>query len=243
MTARQPTDSYLSPPCTALALRRWLWPRCAEVLAGHHIADPFGGAGTLLPWTVGDDAGSLLRCHAFELSPLWLPELETRLAASRVRICDSLGLADWSVMGGRVQPHIVTNPPYRYMDESIRRLHDHARTHHRWVCALTRLEWWQHEGGKAKRDGTPSLVRRDYMPDDLLILGWRPSFGFRRDKAGKIVKGTDKSTGYAWCVWRPVAAAPSERRYELLTRPLVAKGLKDEHSRVARLAFGFGVAA
>jgi hypothetical protein len=189
-----------------------------------HWLDPFAGAGMLLRWVVGDDAGAHLREHAFELERRWRPELELRLSPARVRTCDSMALADWSVRGGAVAPHVATNPPYIVADAAIARLHAHARAHHRWVAALTRTDWWQHAG----RD----VVR----PDHLLMLAWRPSFGFRREKkTGKIVMGTDRFTGYTWAVWCPVASERTELHW--LERPVVAKALVAEHRALARKAF------
>lgn len=230
VTPRQATDSYLTPACAALALRRWLDERAPEALSGMHWLDPFAGAGTLLRWVVGDDAGSHLRSHAFELQARWRPELEARLTPARVRTCDSMALADWSVRGGQVQPHVITNPPYVVTDDAVARLHAHARTHHRWVAALTRTDWWQHAG------------RDEVRPDHLLMLAWRPAFGFRRDKAtGKLVLGTDRFTGYVWSIWAPVASTATELHW--VERPFVAPALRDEHRTLARMAFDFGSAA
>lgn len=228
MTVRQTTDCYLTPPCAALALRRWLDPRCGEVLDRGRWLDPFAGAGRLLHWVVGAHVGALIRSHAFELERRWLPELTESIGGSRVRLCDSMALADWSVHRGE-QPHIVTNPPYGVADEALARLHAHARTHHRWVAALTRTDWWQHP------------ERDEVRPDHLLMLAWRPAFGFRREKkTGKVVLGTDRFTGYTWAVWAPIATGRTELHW--LERPLVAKALVAEHKRLARMAFDWAEA-
>lgn len=226
MTPRSPTDAYLSPPCAALALRAWLLDRCPDAVTGWHWLDPFAGAGTLLSWMLGGEVGTRVRLHAFEQDRRWRPELEARLSPARVRICDSFALADWSVAGGAAQPHVITNKPYGRTPEGVLRLASHARVNQRWSAGLMRTDWWQHP------------KRADVRPDWMLMLGWRPSFGYRREKnSGRVVMSTDRFTGYVWAVWEPVATGRTE--LEFLERPDVPAEFVAEHRRVARMAYDF----
>lgn len=234
MTARNPTDAYLSPACAALAIRAWFRRRAPEALLGGHWADIFAGAGTLLEWSVGSlvhpDVGHellvpLSRLHAVELDTRWRPELEARFAPRQVRFGDAFALP-WSVCAGLVHPHIVTNPPYGRTPEAIARLARHARLHRRWTAALLRTDWWQHPD------------RHTLRPDHFLLLEWRPAFGFRTEKSsGKVVLSTDRFTGYVWAVWAPIPTGRTE--LEFLERPHVPEALRLEHRRVARLAFDY----
>lgn len=223
MTARSPTDAYLSPPCAALALRAWLRRVAPDAVQVGHWLDPFAGAGTLLEWTVGTTRS---RHHAVELDERWRPELAERFEAHNLRLADAFGLPDWSVCAGFVQPHIVTNPPYGRTPEAIVRLAQHARTQGRWCAALLRTDWWQHP------------ERHLWRPDHFLLLEWRPAFGFREEKStGKVVLSTDRFTGYVWAVWSPFPGRRAE--LEFLSRPEVPDELRAEHRRLARLAFDY----
>lgn len=229
MTLRSPTDAYLSPPCSALGLGRWLVRHCDQELATGHWADIFAGAGSLLEWTLFGLV-PLSRIHAFEQDRRWGPELRARVP--RARFCDSFALPDWSVSttAGLAQPHIVTNKPYARTPEGVLRLATHARTTQRWACALMRTDWWQH----AKREAV--------RPDKMLMLSWRPAFGWRRDsQTGRLVWSTDRFTGYVWAVWAPVATGRTE--LEFLEKPDVPRELVLEHKRLARMAFDFSEAA
>lgn len=231
MTARHPLDCYLTTADAALALRLDLEQHHPEELAGWHWLDQFAGPALCVSIVVGGvspDRGALRRTHAWELDTRWSEEIRTRIEPARMRVgVDSLALP-WLVHGG-VAPHIVTNFPFG-RDEAVGLLRKHAREHKRLVCALMRTDWWQHPGRF-----------RDLRPDALLMLSWRPAFGFRRDdKTGKVSLSTDRFTGYVWALWTPRESVST--RFSVLERPEVPKGLRDEHRRLARMAYDFAAA-
>ena len=239
MTPRQATDAYLTTPCAAIALGGHLAEHHPGLVdGGAPVLDPFAGAGTLVPWTLGDLLAGRVG-HAFELERRWRPELYRHLHPARVRFCDSLSCS-WLVAGGRVAPAVLTNPPFVAMDQAIARLYEHARTHRVLVAALTRTDWWQHPGRRGA--GDERTVREDFRPDTILMLRWRPAFGFRRDRAtGKLLLGTDRFTGYVWAIWEP---EPREHtRLLWATKPAVPRALKGEHKRLALMAYEFTEAA
>lgn len=228
MTARHPLDCYLSPGCTALALRSYLELHYPAELAGWHWLDMFAGPGLLVSTVVGGTDpghGALARTHAWELDRRWRDDLHTRIEPARTRLgLDSFDVP-WVVHGGRA-PHVVTNFPYG-RDEAVGALRLHAREHRRVTCALMRTDWWQHPG---RWD--------EHRPDAMLMLSWRPAFGFRREKlTGKVVLSTDRYTGYLWALWAPEESAAT--RFEVLPRPEVPKPLVLEHRRLARKAYAF----
>lgn len=222
-TTRNKLDAYLSPPSAALALRYWLLERFPASI-GEHWLDPFAGPGTLLDWTL---AGQRARLHAFEMDARWRGELTSRIDPLRVRTCDSFALVDWTVLAGAIAPHLVTNKPFARTPEAIVRMVSHARTLQRLAAGLMRTDWWQHPQRSAMR------------PDHMLMLDWRPAFGWRWDKkTARLVWSTDRFTGYVWAVWAPTPTGRTE--LEWLDRPEVPPDLVAEHKRLARLAFTYG---
>lgn len=221
MTARHPLDCYLTPPCVALAVHAYLCDRAPEVLHEPWL-DPFSGPGRFVAWVVaGTAAPPLALLHAWDLDPRWRRDLSQIILPARTRLgVDTIDMP-WVVAGRAV--NIATNHPYG-CDAAVRRLHDQARVHGRWALGVVRTDWWQHPGRfEALR------------PDAQLQLGWRPAFGFRADKAGRIALGTDRFTGYTVSVWRPERAPRCE--LEVLTRPDVPRALKHDHKVLARHAY------
>ncbi|MCC7542475.1 MAG: hypothetical protein IT379_40025 [Deltaproteobacteria bacterium] len=223
MTARHPLDCYLSPPCTALALRAHLEasPETAEALHGWHWHDPFAGPAYMFETLVRGVDGppsTRLRMSARELDTRWGDEICRRVYPAHARVGEDSFEHDWP------RAHVATNFPYG-RDEAVQRLRDHARTHGRYACALMRTDWWQHPGRF-----------EELRPDELLMLTWRPGFGYRLDRAsGKVVFSTDRYTGYVWALWAPRPAASCA--FATLPRPEVPRALRDEHRRLARMAY------
>lgn len=50
MTDRHPMDCYVTPPCAAIAIGKWLEERWPHEVSDLDWLDPFAGPGTLLPW-------------------------------------------------------------------------------------------------------------------------------------------------------------------------------------------------
>lgn len=219
MTARHPNDAYLTPPCAAIALGRWL--RSAPGFIPHHILDPFAGAGSLLRWA-GDECSDLRFDYLFahELDARWVPELHTRFKPFFVSVGRDSFAMPWTVRG--LAPHVITNPPFGRTREAVERSRAHAYDHGRFACVLMRTDWWQHEG------------RGHLAPDYFVALQWRPVFGL--NKHGKF---SADYAGYVWCVWTPEATG--ECRMAWLARPDdVPREMVAEHRRLARMAHEMG---
>lgn len=226
MTARHPMDCYITPPCAARAMGIYLEASdLAEWYVEDDWLDPFAGPGTLLPWMLRLEPEFVpdVQSHAFELDMRWdaeqrayIPDMNRRLGR------DSLAMT-WAVRGQ--VPHVATNIPFGVTTEALARCRTHAYDHERVACVLMRTDWWQHQGRSALR------------PDRMLLLEWRPAFGFRIDKRGKVVLSTDYA-GYVWCVYEPRPTGRTE--VDFLVRPEVPNHQRAEHKRLARLAFDMG---
>lgn len=234
MTARHPMDCYITPPEAAMALGVWLSVDCwfvehDEGLSKPLWLDPFAGPGTLIPWMTGLPGGEPDPNHfAFELDMRWAEEQRAYVLGTNQRLGhDSLKIG-WTVRGGQA-PHIATNIPFGETSKALARCRQHAYGHGRYAAVLMRTDWWQHR------------ERSRLRPDHMLMLEWRPAFGYRWDKkAQRLVWSTDYA-GYVWCVYEPTPTGKTE--LEFLARPKVPKALSDEHKRLARLAYNMGAAS
>ena len=232
VTARHPMDCYITPACAGLAIRHWMM--AAPGIAHHPFLDPFAGPGFLLQ--TGAPLGRAV--YAFELDQSWHDELRTRVPAYNIRIGrDSLAM-DWSVRGGKVRPHILTNNPYGVTVQSIEKARDYAYTHERYAALLLRVDVLHHPGREALE------------PDVKLSMRWRPKFAFhevrRRDKdtgqmvpTGKLALGSDMSA-YTWAIWNPKPTGETREVY--VSKPDVPLDLEAEHRRLALLAYYKGAA-
>lgn len=224
MTDRHPMDCYITPPEVGHALGEWLFERFS--IGSEHALDPFAGPGTFLPWTWYLPRGCILpNHHAYELDMCWDAEQAAYIHPLNRRMGrDSLAM-EWLVRG-RVAPHIVTNPPFGETANALGRCRDHAYEHRVTSSVLMRTDWWQHQG------------RSGLRPDHMLLLEWRPAFGFRWDKqASRLVMSTDYA-GYVVCVYEPRPTRHTEVHF--LARPDVPAELRAEHRRLARFAYRMG---
>lgn len=225
MTARHPMDCYLTPPEVGHALGDWLFERFHGIGADHFL-DPFAGAGTLVPWTFFLPRGVVMPTHhAYELDMRWDAEQRAYVHAINRRMGrDSLAM-EWLVRGS-IAPHVVTNIPFGVTEKALARCRDHAYERNVTASVLMRTDWWQHQG------------RSSLRPDHMLLLEWRPAFGFRWDKqASRLVLSTDYA-GYVICVYEPCPTHHTEVHF--LARPEVPIELRVEHKRLARLAYHMG---
>lgn len=194
----------------------WITPPCAAIvireylaprIRGARVLDPFGGPGFLAQIVSPT-------CSVIEMDARWEPVL--REQGVDHRIGDAFDDGDWP------RADVATNPPYGRTQDAVAELQCHSYAHRVYSCALLRAEWWQHHG------------RRQYLPDEMLLLTWRPGFGYSA-RTGKW--GTD-SQGYAWCIWHPVPTG--ECRVRWVDRPEVPAALVAEQKRLARIAYEWG---
>lgn len=231
MTDRHPMDCYITPPCAARALGSWLMShdRYDDATCDGEWLDPFAGPGALLPWMLHLDAEFVPDdlTHAFELDMRWDAEQAAYIPAMNRRMGrDSLAI-EWAIR--RSRPNVSTNIPFGVTAEALARCRDHAYDHGRVSSVLMRTDWWQHKG------------RAGLRPDHMLLLEWRPSFGFRLEpKTQRLVMSTDYA-GYVFCVYEPRPTGRTETHF--LARPSVPDHLRAEHRRLARLAYSMGMEA
>jgi len=229
MTDRHPMDCYITPPCAASAFGGYLGEHFPDEWAEGDWLDPFGGPGTLLPWMLRLDAEFVpcVQAHVFELDTRWEEDQRAYVHTINRRLGRDSFAMSWQPRGRT--PHIATNPPFKSTREALKRCREHAYDNGVIAGVLMRTDWWQHQ----KR----SLLR----PDRMLMLEWRPAFGWRFDtKTKQLVWSTDYA-GYVWCLYEPRATGRTAT--DFLARPTVPKHLHVEHKRLARIAYHMGQAA
>jgi len=204
----------------------YITPPCAGIAARRLVEtlprrpryfDPFLGPGFLVEHAIPEGC----ELHGREIDPMWAPELDRR--GIHYTIGDSFA-TDWPDMP------IVTNVPYSRNGDALKLIAAHCIRFKTFALFLAATDYFQH----------PNRVE----PEMIALLKWRPSFGYRRDKAGKVGMGTAQA-GYAWCgmgmavhPWGPLGL-PVQLMPSLLwvDRPVVTKAQTDEHRRLAMMAF------
>jgi hypothetical protein len=227
---RHPRDCYLTAPCVGLGLRELIVGASgiADELRRFRFLDPFGAAGFFLAV-----AAPSAKLKVLEIDTAWWRK--TPSAALAWGETDAGRSLTWSQADAFAVPwtdggdmhHIITNVPYGRGDEAHDRLVRHAAAGG-FVASVIRTDYLQHPGRPE--------------PDCLALLTWRPSFGFTLDKKTQRPRMATDNCGYAIAIWLGAGNPLDLRlpRIVYLKRPEVPKSLKDEHRRLALLAFEAG---
>lgn len=218
--SRHKRDFYPTPPCAALALRRWLDGGCQpqphqsatlRAFAQQPVVDPAAGFGTLLEYL---NVKRELR-RAIEVttdSTVW--------EHLRERVPDAVHgdalVVDWP------DGNIVMNPPFDRLAPFVSRAVSRWDAHEVLVAVLHPVAWWNAADNERACIPPPTIE---------LKLKWRPRF--RHDGDGTF-------QDFAWSIWHPGDRPWKRKRFgwEALERPAVPTDVLEAHERLAALAGG-----